>query len=149
MTLSEHQQRLVDDLAIIPDAQERLAEIVEQARRLPSLAVAERIEGNRVAGCQSQVWLVAKPRDGAAFFRCEADSPLVKGLVGLLCRLYSGYPQEEIASVEPVLLDELRIRSNLSPTRQRGLAAVRARIRQLAVVFTAPPAPLTVAKPAP
>jgi cysteine desulfuration protein SufE len=137
VTLAEHERRLIDDLLLIEDPQERLAAIVDRARRLAPLPEAERIALHRVPGCQSRVWIVAAPHDGLVIFRCDADSPLVRGLVALLCELYSGHRPEEIAALEPVLLDELRILSNLSPTRRHGLAAVGARLRQLGTAHLA------------
>jgi cysteine desulfuration protein SufE len=132
MTLVEHQRRLIADLAIIEDVQERMIAVVERARHLPPLLETERSDASRVSGCQSQVWIVAAPRNGVIAFRCDADSPLVKGLGALLCELYSGHRPDEIVATEPVLFEELRLLQNLSPTRRHGLAAVRVRLRQLA-----------------
>jgi cysteine desulfuration protein SufE len=138
MTLAQRHQRLIDDLLIIPDRQERLAVIVDQARRIPSFSTAERIEGHRVTGCQSAVWLIGEPQaDGTLALRIDADSPLVKGLVHLLCAAYSGATPAEIAATKPTFLDELGLLSDLSPTRRNGLTAVRARIRQLATAAIA------------
>jgi len=138
MTLAQRHQSLIDDLLIIPDRQERLAVIVEQARRVPSFFPAERIEGHRVNGCQSAVWLIGEFQlDGTLALRVDADSPLVKGLVHLLCAAYSGATPAEIAATEPTFLDELGLLSDLSPTRRNGLTAVRARIRELATAAIA------------
>jgi cysteine desulfuration protein SufE len=132
VNLAEKQQQLIDDYAIIPDPQERLAAIVDQARRRPPLPDAERSEIHRVRGCVSQAWVVAEVRDGLCQFRCDADSPLVRGLLVLLCDLYSGAPPAEVAATEPVLLEQLGLDRNLSPTRLNGLRSVRAKIREFA-----------------
>jgi cysteine desulfuration protein SufE len=132
MTLHEKQRRLIAALTVIPDAQERLAIAVERARRLPPPAPGERVDANRVPGCATPVWLAGEIRDGRLRLRADAGSPLVKGLVALLCELYDDTDPAEAAAVEPVLFEELRLMQNLSPTRRDGLAAVRARIRELA-----------------
>jgi len=134
--LAEKQQRLIDDFLAIPDAQERLAAIVARAARSPALALApdERIEANRVPGCVSSVWLVAAvdPATRRLRLRADADSPLVKGLVALVCELYDDTPAGEAASFHADLLEKLAIAQNLSPTRRHGLASVQARIRAAA-----------------
>ena len=132
--LAEKQQRLLDDLLAIPDAQERLAVIVARARRAPALAPAERADANRVPGCVSAVWLVADiaPATRRLRLRADADSPLVKGLVALLCELYDGAPAAEAALFHADLFEKLAIAQTLSPTRRNGLAAVQARIRWIA-----------------
>lgn len=132
MTLAERQQQLVDDLLIIEDAQERLGAVVDRAKRLPPLPAADRTEQNRVTGCVSQVWILGELRDGRCYFRCDADGPLVKGLVAFLCEFFSGATPVEIAENDADPLETLGLKRNLSPTRVNGLGAVRARIRQLA-----------------
>lgn len=132
MTLAEKQQQFIADFAIIDDPQERLAAVVDNARRQPSLPEADRNESNRVRGCISLAWVAADRREGRCYFRSDADSPLVRGLLKLLCDLYSGATPAEVAATEPVLLEELGLARNLSPTRLNGLRSVRAKIRDFA-----------------
>jgi cysteine desulfuration protein SufE len=132
VSLAEKQQQLIADYTIIDDPQERLAAVVDHARRRPPLAEAERTEAHRVKGCVSLAWVVGEIRDGRCFFRCDADSPLVRGLLVLLCDFYSGAPPAEVAATEPALIEELGLARNLSPTRLNGLRSVRARIRDFA-----------------
>ncbi|WP_438481468.1 SufE family protein [Oleiharenicola lentus] len=132
VTLAEKQQQLIDDYAIIPDIQERLGAIVDRARRTPPLVDAERIDANRVKGCISQAWVVAALVEGRCQFRTDADSPLVRGLLMLMCDLYNGATPAEVAATEPVLLEELELTKILSPTRLNGLHSVRAKIREFA-----------------
>ncbi|HKB55965.1 MAG TPA: SufE family protein [Lacunisphaera sp.] len=132
MTLAEKQQQFVADYTLIDDAQERLAAIVDRARKIPPLPDTERTEANRVKGCVSLAWIVGETRDGCCHFRSDADSPLVRGLLKLLCDFYSGAPPAEVAATEPALLEELGLARNLSPTRLNGLRGVRAKIRDFA-----------------
>ena len=136
MSLTTAQQQLVDDFALIEDAQERLGAVVDRAKRLPPLPAADRTEQNRVQGCVSQVWVVGELRDGRCFFRCDADGPLVKGLVAFLCEFFSGATSAEIAASTTNPLETLGLMGNLSPSRVNGLGAVRARIRELAGKMT-------------
>lgn len=138
MTLAEKQQHLIDDLAIIEDAQERFAAVVDRARTRPPLSATERTEDNRVKGCISLAWVVAELRDGRCYFRSDADSPLVRGLLALLCDLYSEATPAEVAATEPVSLEALGLTKNLSPTRLNGLRSVRAKIRDFAVAQSSP-----------
>lgn len=137
VTLAEKQQRLIDDYAIIDDAQERLTAIVDNARRMPPLPDTERTEANRVKGCVSQAWITTAVQEGRCQFRGDADSPLVRGLLKLLCDFYSGATPAEVAGIEPVLFEELGLARNLSPTRLNGLRSVRAKIRDFAAACVA------------
>lgn len=133
MTVAEKQRQIVDDFGVIENRQERLAAIVDRARRLEPLPASARTETNRVPGCVSSVWILAEMREGRLHFRHDADSPLVRGLVALLCDTYDGGTPAEIVSVEPTFFEELDLLRDLTPTRRNGLAAVRARLKALAV----------------
>lgn len=132
VTLAEKQRQMIEDLAIIEDPQERLAAIVDRARKRPLLPETERTEDNRVKGCVSQAWVVGELRDGRCHFRSDADSPLVRGLLALLCDFYSDALPADVAATEPELFEQLGVARNLTPTRLNGLRSVRARIRDYA-----------------
>lgn len=138
VTVAERQQQMLADLLLIEDAQERLAAIVDRARPRLAVSRAEHIDDNRVRGCISPVWLVCETRDGLCWFRSDAESPLVRGVVALLCDLYSGGEPADIVATEPALIEQLGLTRTLSPTRLNGLRSVRARIRDYAA---APPTP--------
>src|SRR5690242_678755 len=90
-------QELADGLALVDDPQERLTIIIERTRKLPRFSAAERTDANRVRGCVSVVWLVGELREGHVFFRSDADSPVVRGLLALLCEFFSGGAPAEVA----------------------------------------------------
>ncbi|MEY3775522.1 MAG: Cysteine desulfuration protein SufE [Verrucomicrobiota bacterium] len=125
-------QALIEDHLLIENPQERLAAVVDRARRRPPLPADERTEAHRVPGCVSQVWLIPELRDGCCHFRCDADGPLVKGLVAFLCDYFSGATPAEILADTTDPLAALDLLKNLSPTRQNGLAAVRRAISTIA-----------------
>ena len=124
---------MVEDFSIIEDAQERLAAVIDRARKRPPLPESERTEENRVKGCISLAWVVGEVRENRCNFKSDADSPLVRGLLALLCDFYSDADPSDVASLEPVLLEELGLAKNLSPTRLNGLRSVRAKIRDFAL----------------
>jgi cysteine desulfuration protein SufE len=132
VTLSEKQQHLIEDYAIIDDIQERLALVVDRAKKLPPLTESERTDTHRVRGCISLVHLVGEVRDGLCYFRCDADSPLVRGLVALLCDFFSGATPAAIVATDADPLAAIGLVQNLSPTRRHGLASARAAIRAFA-----------------
>lgn len=130
--MTDRQRQFIDDLNLIEDPQERLTIVVDRARRHPPLPEAQRTDAQRVPGCISQVWLVPELRDGVCQFRCDADGPLVRGLVALVCEFFSDTTPADILADTTDPLAELRLLANLSPTRQNGLAAVRTAIRNFA-----------------
>ena len=136
--LPDKLQRLIDEFALIDDPQERMALVVDRARRLPPFPEGERTEMHRVRGCISQAWIVGELHGGHCRFRCDADSPLVQGLLALLCDFFSDAPPAEVAASAADPLDALGLTRHLSPTRQNGLTNARARIRELATQLSRP-----------
>ncbi len=124
--------QLVADLEPFNDPQERLAFIVDRAKRIPPLPAGDRIDANRVRGCVSIVWLIGEVREGRCEFRSDADSPVVRGLLALLCEFFSGLSPAEITASAIDPLDAVGVIQHLSPTRRNGLASARAAIRAFA-----------------
>jgi cysteine desulfuration protein SufE len=140
MDLRLKQQTLISDLNLIADPHERLSVIVNRSTGV-DLPERHKIDANRVPGCTSRVWLIGTLADGRCHFQSDADSPVVKGLVALLCDLYTGASPKEVSCLEPELWAECGLDRLLSPTRMNGLKSVRARIRELALQMqTSPPA---------
>ncbi|MES2694858.1 MAG: SufE family protein [Verrucomicrobiota bacterium] len=139
MPLSRKLAQLVEDLAVIDDAHERLSLVVERSKRTPPLPPAERIDEHRVRACVSVVWLVGEVRDGLCTFRADAESPVVRALVVLLCDFFSGFTPAMIAATEVDPLAALDLTKDLSPTRRNGLAAALGTIRAFARSHLATP----------
>ncbi len=129
MTLAEKQQHLIDRLRLIEDTHERLAAITARGKKWPTPAVEERIDDHRVTGCVSRVWLIGRVEDGHCRWRMDADSPLVKGLVALLCEITEGATPGDVATFEPEIVAALGLDRQLSPTRLNGLNAVAQTMR--------------------
>lgn len=132
MDLAEKEKKLIARYAIVENLQERLAAVVERARKMPALPETARTDAHRVQGCVSRVWLHGELIEGLCHFRLDADSAIVKGLAGLLSELYDGAPPAEIVAHDTRVLEALQLSDSLSPTRQHGLAQVRRAIQTFA-----------------
>jgi cysteine desulfuration protein SufE len=125
---------IAEDFELFSDWEERYAYLIEIGRALPELAAHERSEAVKVRGCASQVWLIAETRaeaPGRLFFRGDSDAHLVRGLIALLLRIYSGRSAEEILSVDAgAFVERLGLSGALTPQRSNGLYAMVERIRR-------------------
>ena len=134
MKTPQHRQaEFIERYSIIPDPHERLAALTSRRSPLPPLAPEEHTNALLVPGCVSRVWLARSLENGRCRFRLDAESAIVKGLLSLVCEIYDDATPEEIAAVEPELLDALGISRNLSPTRLNGISKVREQIRAFAL----------------
>jgi cysteine desulfuration protein SufE len=123
---------LAAEFEFLGDWEERYRYVIELGRELAPLSDAERSDANKVRGCASQVWLVTEPQaDGSLKFRGDSDAHIVRGLIAVLLRLYSGRQAEEILGFDAkAAFAQLGLAGALSAQRSNGLAAMVARIRR-------------------
>lgn len=121
---------LVDEFDFLGDWEERYRYLIELGQALPAFAETERTESAKVKGCVSQVWVVIDTQDGKLVLRGDSDAHIVKGLVALMDRLYSGRTPAEALSIDPKeVLGRIGLAEHLSPQRSNGLASMIKRIR--------------------
>ena len=125
-------QDLAAEFDLLGDWEERYRYVIDLGRDLAPLNDAERSDANKVRGCASQVWLVTEPQgDGTLRFRGDSDAHIVRGLIAILLRLYSGHPPAEILAFDiKAAFDTLGLSGALSAQRSNGLAAMATRIRK-------------------
>lgn len=124
---------IAEDFSFLSDWEERYSHLIDLARGLEPLPEALRTEASKVRGCASQVWLVFERRaetPGRIFFHGDSDAHLVRGLVAVLTRIFSGRTPAEILSIEPrAVFDRLGLADALTPQRSNGLFSMMQRIR--------------------
>jgi cysteine desulfuration protein SufE len=137
-TIQDAARELEDEFALLDDWRDKVEYIIELGKDLPPLPEALKTEGNKVRGCQSQVWLVAAPEAGGRIhLRADSDAVLVKGLISLLVTLYDRRTPQEILDNPPDVLERVGLAKLLTPGRSNGLYSMVARIRAMAEAFAA------------
>ena len=123
---------LASEFDLLGDWEERYRYVIDLGRELTPLTDDERSEANKVRGCASQVWLVTEPQaDGTIVFKGDSDAHIVRGLVAILLRLFSGRPAADIAAFDTkAAFDSLGLAGALSTQRSNGLASMAARIER-------------------
>lgn len=127
--VEQAQREVVEEFGVFDDWMDRYQYLIDLGRRLPDLAASEKIDANKIKGCQSQVWFVVEPHGERLRFRAISDAAIVSGLIALLLRIYSDKPATEIATTPPDFVNELQLEQHLSPTRSTGLASMLEAIR--------------------
>ena len=113
--------------------EQRARLLMQWGDRLPALRDVDKVEANRVHGCESQVWLVGALDDGHWQFAASSDARLIRGLVALLLARVNGLSAVELQQVDlPDWFNQLGLSRQLSPSRSNGLNAVLQRMNELA-----------------
>jgi len=122
--IEQAQQELVDEFQFFDNWMDRYQYIIDLGRRLPEFPEHDRVDKNKIKGCQSQVWFTAAQTGDRLQFRAISDAAIVSGLIALLLRIYSDRKPAEIASTPADFVSALKLEQHLSPTRSNGLSAM-------------------------
>ena len=131
-TIAEAQESIVESFQFFDDWSERYQYLIELGRQLPPFPETAQVEGNRIPGCQSGVWLVCDYRNGRLVFAATSDSAIVAGIIAVLLQVYSGRQLQQVLATTPTFVDEIGLSTHLSPHRANGLALMLERIRAFA-----------------
>lgn len=132
--MQETIEALKEDFSLIDEWEDRYRYVIELGRALQPLSEAERVPANKVQGCASQVWIAAHEekngREPRLSFTGDSDALIVKGLIAIVFRLFSGKAASDILATDAgALLDELGLREHLTPQRSNGVASMVKRIK--------------------
>lgn len=136
-TIDDIQQEIIDEFSIYDDWMDKYSLIIEYGNSLETLDDKYKTPENIIQGCQSRVWLQTDYRDGKLFFQAESDAIIVKGLLALVLRIFSGRTPQEIIDTDLRFMKEIGLTDHLSPTRSNGLLSVIKQIRYYAIAFKA------------
>jgi cysteine desulfuration protein SufE len=131
-TISAASAAIRAEFAAWEDWTQRVTHLIAIGRTLQGIEPAERRESDRVTGCQSQVWLAVEERGGVLTLRGDSDALIMRGLLALVLRVYSGRHAGEIAVHDPDTLTAFVGASDLAPSRSNGLRLVVCRIHTAA-----------------
>lgn len=136
MTINEIQDEIIEEFSGFDDWMDKYQLLIDIGNEMEPLDKKYKIESNLIDGCQSRVWLVADYHDGVIDFSAESDALIVKGIVSLLIRVYSGHTPQEMLDAELYFIDEIGLKEHLSPTRSNGLLAMVKHARAYALAYS-------------
>ena len=130
--MKKSQQEIIEDFGIFHDWMEKYQYIIDLGKGLDKLNEADKVDENKLQGCQSQVWIIYKLIDDKVYFKAESDAAIVSGLVALVLSIYSGKSANEIISTKPDFIQQIGLDKHLSATRSNGLSSLLNKIQHIA-----------------
>ena len=135
-TIKDKQEEIIEEFSSFDDWMDRYQLLIDLGSEQPPLDEKYKSDNNLIEGCQSRVWLQADLMpDGTVRFLAESDALIVKGIVSLLVKVYSGHTPDEILNNEPYFVEAIGLKEHLSPTRSNGLVAMIKQMRMYALAF--------------
>ena len=94
------------------------------------MSAEEKIEDNKVKGCESAVWLVVEESHGLRHFKADSDAKLMRGVLVAILSLVEGKTLADLQQMDlKVELAELNLSSYLTSSRTNGVLAILEKIQ--------------------
>ncbi len=106
--------------------------LISFAKELEPMDKDFKTEENSISGCQSKVWIRTYRENGRLIINLDSEAMITKGIISLLLKVVNNRPPQEILDLDLYFIDEIGLKSNLSPARADGLASIIRRIREVA-----------------
>jgi cysteine desulfuration protein SufE len=135
MTINDIQDAIIDEFAVFDDWMDKYEYIIDLGKAMPEIDEKYRTPNNLIEGCQSRVWLHASFENGLVYYFAQSDTVIVKGIVSMLIRVFSGQKPQDILNADLYFIERIGLREHLSPTRSNGLIAMLKQIKLYAMAF--------------
>jgi cysteine desulfuration protein SufE len=130
-------EELAETFEFLETWEDRYRHVIELGRDMAPMPDAVKTPVTKVDGCASQVWLqpvvTGQGPDAQFDFLGDSDAMIVRGLIAVLHKLYSGLTLDQVLQVDaPAELARLGLDAHLSAQRSNGVRAMIARVRSVA-----------------
>ncbi len=136
MTIKEKIQYYKDSLELFDDGMEKYKFLIDQGKKASNFPEQYRNDSFKVSGCQAQVWLVPKFENNKLSFYYDSDAFISKGMITILCDIYSDRSPKEVINSDFTLLDTLNLDTLLTPGRRNGVYSMLEKIREYASSYS-------------
>jgi cysteine desulfuration protein SufE len=124
---------IVEKMATFHGWEDRYRQVIQWGKKLPQMPEELKSEQVTVAGCESQVWLVAQQDGDVWHFCADSDARIVRGLIALVMAAFNGKTSQQIQAFDiDDYFEKIGLIDHLSPSRGNGLKAIVEQIKQLA-----------------
>ena len=93
-----------DSLDIFEDTMEKYKFLLDQGKKAALFPEEFRQDTFKVSGCQAQVWLVPYIKNNLIYFHYDSDAFIAKGMITILCDIFSGHSPKDINETNFVFL---------------------------------------------
>jgi len=135
MTIQETQDEIINEFKIFNGWLDRHNHLIKLGKNLPPIDPKYVTEDNLIKGCQVKTWFHSTFKDGRVFYDIESSSAVVKGIVALLLKVFSGQKPGDIKNADLYFIDKTGLGENFSPVRANSLLKMLNQIRKDAIFY--------------
>jgi len=133
MSIKAKLNNLRETFILFEDPKDKFVQLMDMAKKSDGLSKMEKIDPNKIDGCTSQAWVVADSNDDGTYtFRADSDALIVRGLLTILERTFSGQPTDEILAINSDdILHEVGLDNSITSQRTNGFSSAIVKIQDL------------------
>lgn len=135
MSIEQRLDDIKDDLNFFEDELQKYEYIIDLGKKLEPLDDKYKTPENIVHGCTSQVWLIVNKDNDKLHFKGTSDAIIVKGLVYIILKIFSGASIKELQEIDMDIVSELNLAEVVTPNRQSGVMGMIKKIKEYANEF--------------
>lgn len=133
MSIKTELNNLRETFMLFEDPKDKFVQLMDMAKESGRLSEMEKIDANKIHGCTSQAWVIADSNgDNTYTFRADSDALIVRGLLTILERAFTGQPIDEILAMNSNdILYEVGLDRSITSQRTNGFSSAVVKIQDL------------------
>ena len=133
MNMQQQLTSLREVFMLFEDPKDKFVQLMDMAKESEKLEDNEKVEQNKINGCTSRAWVVAKQNsDDTYIFRTDSDSLIVKGLLTILEKVFSGQTADSILSMNSSdILHSIGLEKTITSQRTNGFSSAVEKIHNI------------------
>tara|TARA_B100000902_G_scaffold70157_1_gene75930 strand:- start:646 stop:1041 length:396 start_codon:yes stop_codon:yes gene_type:complete len=119
-----------DNLSLIEEGHDKLAYLVDLAKKATTLPKELRTDDRLIGGCISKIWVDVGVVDDNVKVYYDSDAMITKGITSIVADCFSDMPVAEAKQITFQDFEKLNIQQLLTPQRRNGLGNLIETIRK-------------------
>ncbi len=134
MTIQEIQEEIINEFKIFDSWFDKYNYLIKLGKDFSPIDAKYKTEDNLIKGCQVKTWFCSVLKDGRIFYDMDSSSVIIRGIIALLTRIFSGQKPEDIKNADLYFIDKIGLGENFSPVRANSLWKLVGQIKQSAIL---------------
>ena len=124
---------LIEDFSFLENWEDRYKYLIELGNQLQHLSDDQKIDEWKIAGCQSQVWIIPHIDGKKIYFEGDSDAIIVRGIIAIVFEIFKDKSAQEILDIDvEEIFDKMGLREHITPNRRSGMLSMVDKIKYYA-----------------
>jgi len=131
-TIKDSLSEIKDLFIFFDDPMDKFVQIIDMGKNCNGLAQEDKNDFTKITGCTSQAWVKCEKKSADIFLiKTDSDAFIVRGLLNILEKIFSGRSSREILSISSKdILDNIGLEKSLSSQRTNGFLSAITKIHK-------------------